>query len=1056
MFGAAHMSAAERQHTEDQQRTDMEARGVRPEVFAAMMEELGTARLETLPMEDRPRNAPVAVRHGHQSGRAQPAVPMSARRNQWTAAIASGRFNDADAEAVAGLTPLDRRRVVVVQELATRALDHNAVGALQQAQDYTHRAPATTRATRRPGSAHGRRGEIPPWVPVPRTSTPGIVLSDDHTPVRNFGGQNRINNTQLSMASRPTSAASQPKKMHSHWARGVPSDPRVVAANFETVSPSTQNIARSAAEVFPVAEAQGVTTQAVVDAPVTIQTQPVVQPPQASTNSESPEVGNIDFTSVVYYLDRSTQPAKIGKAQIRLAKPPGSALGSFHIRFAVSLSHLQPAFYQVSNIRLPEPTDLENHRVTLACKKESDGPEDLHLMQFDTGETLTKFMTTFNLLRENQSAQPTSGDPVPVNPISARPAVESVHVKPAPVEHVLKEQEGLAIDSDVTTNASTTQVTKSLDTLSVHSEIPVPHEATQAEVSTPARKTASVEVNTDPASTTAGALPSVLVSYNTPSPGRHRSPPDLVSLDSSPGSGSPTQSATQDLAGLQPWYTHEAAVSTVTGTAEVSRLANDLSTLTISTSTVHQDAKQHVPVHNDSDTQGVANASDATVAVQDKSEATISQAETQNSVDDKTAMRNALHRLEDTLMELFQLEDGGVPGDVIGIQQTIQGIKQAVATRVRPLLKQSRYFGGLTEDEKTQVLEEFLGEEPLAGDIANSEAISESSPSPSPPLTTAYDGRGGESMTNPRIEYTFDQIHELYRDDYPAPQKLFELEIAPMILNSHNRAAMTTASAQLSATAPMATGEKAFISATPPVSKPTEDAAWGDNDTADDMVVEEVPVNEAKQEDKPKNTVKPASGTARDLASRFRSFKINTPAPNTNSNRIAQDPVHVSTNPVHVSTDPVDVSTDPVDVSTDPVDVSTGVTTVEAQGTCFALDQINGDATGARAVNHTNHQKETSYDVLNEVTGSNEPSHGDTTFEAPVPAALNPAAAHFAPVVTASDASPSAPVVAPITLARPSADITRGLSSSRWANGSTVRISNEGCFTGVTVRTDRA
>lgn len=37
MFGAAQMSAAEHQRTEDQQRRDMEAGGVRPEVFAAMM-----------------------------------------------------------------------------------------------------------------------------------------------------------------------------------------------------------------------------------------------------------------------------------------------------------------------------------------------------------------------------------------------------------------------------------------------------------------------------------------------------------------------------------------------------------------------------------------------------------------------------------------------------------------------------------------------------------------------------------------------------------------------------------------------------------------------------------------------------------------------------------------------------------------------------------------------------------------------------------------------------------------------------------------------------------
>lgn len=47
-------------------------------------EELGTGRLDDLPMEDRPRNAPVAIRHGQRPAQNRPAVPMSASRNQWT------------------------------------------------------------------------------------------------------------------------------------------------------------------------------------------------------------------------------------------------------------------------------------------------------------------------------------------------------------------------------------------------------------------------------------------------------------------------------------------------------------------------------------------------------------------------------------------------------------------------------------------------------------------------------------------------------------------------------------------------------------------------------------------------------------------------------------------------------------------------------------------------------------------------------------------------------------------------------------------------------------
>jgi hypothetical protein len=106
------MSAAERQGVEDQQRRDMQARGVRPvrpEVLAAMIvgsslvylrptqgvlvwhvltlfphnqDDLGDVRINDLPLEDRPRNAPVAVCHGHRA--AQDRAPMLASRNHWT------------------------------------------------------------------------------------------------------------------------------------------------------------------------------------------------------------------------------------------------------------------------------------------------------------------------------------------------------------------------------------------------------------------------------------------------------------------------------------------------------------------------------------------------------------------------------------------------------------------------------------------------------------------------------------------------------------------------------------------------------------------------------------------------------------------------------------------------------------------------------------------------------------------------------------------------------------------------------------------------------------
>lgn len=922
----------------------------------------------------------------------------------------------------------------MVQELATRALDHNAVGALEQPQDYTHRAPATIRVPRHSGPAHGRRGEFPPWVAGPRTSPLGIVLPDDQTPVRNFSGQNRIDNNQLSMAPKPTSSTSQPRRTHDHWARGIASTPRVVVAHVEPVSTPAQNIARSAAEIIAVAEARGVTTQpqaqtavlsqAAVEAPVIVEVQsrPTVQPQHTSTMLQVHEPSDIDFSAVVYYLDRSTQPAKIGKAQVHLTKARVSTLGSFQLRFAVSLSHLQPASYQVRNIRLPEPIDLESHRVTLACKKESDGPEDLHLMQFEDGEILTKFMTTLNHLREAESAQPTSADPVSTDSVVA----QHVPAEPVPVEPTFNKLAASTIGTDDTSDAPTTQVTETPGLLPVHPEVLAPRHASQAEVSTPPRKTASVEVTTGSTSTPAVALPSVLVSHNTPSPGRHRSPPDLVSLDSSPGSDSPAQSATQDLAGLQPWYTHEAAVSTAT--AEVGRLANDLSTLTISTPAVLHETEHQAPSQNRTDTQAVEHASTATLAEQEEAEITVIQAETHNTVDDKTAMRNALHRLEDSLMDLFQPEDGGLPGDMVEIQQTIKGIKQAVASHVQPLLKEPRYFGGLTEDEKTQVLEEFLGEELPADDVSSSKVISQDSPSPS--VTTTTNPPAGDSTTVPRIEYTFDQIHALYRDDYPAPQRLFELEISPMILNSHNRAAIATEVARPTAMASTATDELAPAAAPPPVNEPTEDATWGDNDTADDTVVEEVSVKDAKEEEKPKNTVKPASGTARDLANRFRSFKISTPARGTNNNPVADSPVHDSTDEAIMAT----------------------------EETAIVSEQINGEKTEANALDNkdqTTVLKEVSDDTLNEVIGSNEPDHGDSASDTSAPAALNPAAAHFAPVVTVSDNSSAGPVVAPITLATPRPEVTRGLGSSRWANPASVRITSEGRFTGVTVRTDR-
>jgi hypothetical protein len=730
-----------------------------------------------------------------------------------------------------------------------------------------------------------------------------------------------------------------------------------------------------------------------------------------------PELSDIYLTAVVHYLDRSTQPAKIGKAKVHLAKARGSATGSFYIRFAVSLSHLQPASYQVNNIRLPEPTDLENHRVTLACKKEFAGSEDLHLMQFDDAETLAKFMTTFNLLRGVPSVQPTLADPV---------SIDSVPAGPVPAEPTSNAQVASTNGTTETSEAPTTQATELADihSLAVHPEASTTFREAESEVSTPAKQTPNVQVTTGSASTPVAALPTVLVSHNTPSPGRHRSPPDLVSLESSPGSDSPTQSATQDLAGLQPWYTHEAAAQTATG--EVGRLADDLSTLTISSPAVRQAPESQALLQDDTGPQVVENT--ATLAEQEEPEVTVIEAGTQNTVDDKTAMRNALHRLEDTLMDLFHLEDGGLPGDMAGIQQTIKGIKQAVATRVRPLLKEARYFGGLTEDEKTQVLEEFIGEHLPADDVTNSEAVSRDPPSPSG--TTASNPPSDDSTTAPRIEYTFDEIHALYRDDYPAPRKLFELEISPMILNSAKRATAATGVAIPTAAASMTTDETGSPAVTAAVNEPAEDATLGDNDTTDDSVVEEVPVEEAKEEEKPKNTVKSTSGTARDLADRFRSFKINTPAGGTNSNLVGAVPVQNSIPEAMV----------------------------RLEEPAIASDQVNGNKTDMSAIDHkdkTNALEEASNDTMNEAADSDELGNGDTTGGGSVPAALDPAAAHFAPVVTPYDESPTAPVLAPITLANPRSDMMRGLGNSRWASASSVRITNKGCFTGVTPRTDR-
>lgn len=1068
------MSEEERRRSDNEQLAQVKA--VPPQVLAAMMvslvtpsshlsnhrlltfifhfqEELGESRLDTLPMTDRGRNHP--VRAGFRAPSDNNASLAPRTRNQWTgksrhpprprissheclelismftAAIESGKFNDAEAEGVKNLDPLGGPRAHKVREQAGRILQDTPRGAFELPQDYNTRGPSVFRGSRSGGRGYGhhtgRGGEQPPWATQPpRTSPMGAVL-DDRTPVRSYG-QNRLNTDNLPKAKAPETPSAQPKIIHSHWANGVvaPSTPnsknvRNTAQPTQIVQNTHQPMQKSARPVAETStnnektqiETLAPASQTAVEAlPSTVSRTAAEAKPPTVTEASEPSPSNYVFTALVRYLHRDTNAPKLGLAKVHLATAYTPDRGFFIVVFPQGCKAGKDELYRLKNVRLAEPADTEYHRLLLGCKKESRGPEVEHPIQFQDGRCMGDFLTTLDRLRNGEAIEVIPGEPVVV----AQTTLTNGTTAPQTVDSQVPPAEMPAI----------TIGTEPITAPQKEEAHPSPAEVSQPEASTPTRQTAAVPGISEPLVTPRVAIersPADLISFNTPSP--HQSPARvLLSLDSSPDTESTQESAVHDLANLEPWFAPPAARTTVpwfaqtpakrTQTPELGGLADSFKTLRISNPVVQEEhAEAQHQAKNDIPAQVEEQEPKATVESENEGDIQAALADD----DEKTVpMRNALIRLEENLLNIFQ--QGGLPEDTTAIKDTIKGIKQAVVDQIRPLVKEASFFSLLTEAEKLEVIKDFL-DSPIhvAQEVSDFEPESSDS-SPSSSLTAVNAEADGPQTGRIRIEYTNEQMLVHRSRAVQPPPQLFQLDFLPLNTGktrtgkqAPHPTTSSTAAESLNAQGP----------SLPFVNETVDDTSEDDGASQD--------VNANNDNKRVKNTVPETNKSGQDLASVFQQF-LDSLSPGT---KAATKKIMAEASQENAI-----------------VEEQPNGTLEQANANMMDVNSTNENDTVPEEKNtnmmDTNSTHENGIVSEEQTNGTTEQMNGSPAGnESCVLATLNPAAADFAPV-------PMTPQATPVTATAP----LRGLGSSRWATETSKRVGNEGRFTGIFVRTNRA
>ncbi|CCC12415.1 unnamed protein product [Sordaria macrospora k-hell] len=254
---------------------DEAARQRRAILEKAMMDDLGTSRVEDLPLEDAdgpPRHGRHDRHDGRRPDRLTMPQPAPAVSDFWAEAQRQGVFNDDDALAVKDLDPLGGGRLYATRQQEVAALGNRLIHGIR---DHAQRVLNPELESRLAKQYHGRGREIPPNRKINigkgmKTSALG-VLYHEAQPVRQFppGYQPSTTRpkTQVPVQTLPPSRPPRPSSSTAPRQlvppkQGLPSSRNGVASGATSTAPRTETSRASSIQARLLSVVQSQTQQA--------------------------------------------------------------------------------------------------------------------------------------------------------------------------------------------------------------------------------------------------------------------------------------------------------------------------------------------------------------------------------------------------------------------------------------------------------------------------------------------------------------------------------------------------------------------------------------------------------------------------------------------------------------------------------------------------------------------------------------------------------------------------------------------------------------------------
>jgi hypothetical protein len=240
---------------------------------------------------------------------------------------------------------------------------------------------------------------------------------------------------------------------------------------------------------------------------------------------------------------------------------------------------------------------------------------------------------------------------------------------------------------------------------------------------------------------------------------------DLAADDASPQRPRAVNSNMDLLSDVNPWYTDTANDTSTSSIAEEQ----------LAPSVLAEAASEPNPWSND----GVAEQQDGVSDQQDDGEQEDQLAEQSEAEKEVVLerMRKSLMVMVFTLLAGF--ERSGAAGDTTAeFEATIVSIKQSIAHTIRPMAASPSYFGKLTEEDKYQVIEEFLAAPVRFIEPSSDEEDAEAEDSAISTAATAVDPPPPRLS---RIEYSMHKLLSARNNAVRPPAWLGELDFLPQL-----------------------------------------------------------------------------------------------------------------------------------------------------------------------------------------------------------------------------------------------------------------------------------